>query len=429
MKVLLVDDQKAIVESMNKGVRWKQIGIEEVFTAYSAAEAKLLLVNMPIDIMLCDIEMPGEDGLSLVRWTRDKNIKVYCIFLTAHAEFEYAQKAIGLGGHDYILQPARYSDVEAAVEKAYKYICEERKVKKITEMQIELVEQRDIFLTAMIKQLYQGDWEGAENILRKLIRFLQMEPEETVVCAVQGFIRKAEEYADWATELKMMLTRNVLEELFKEENVKVCVTIGGDNTQSILMLASHLEIDVDKWKRKLEMFYDFMRDSLKVRMDMLVENIPANLKTIGGNKLFSSFLLNADSIDLEAKGVIWREKKDYIDDSDVRIAKVLEYIRTHIYKNISRAEAANLVYLNEEYFSRVFRKYTGWTFKNYVLKEKMRVAGQLLTNSNLPIMVIASKLGFDNFSHFSQTFKKIADITPQEYRRLHQKRSENEEKE
>ena len=175
--------------------------------------------------------------------------------------------------------------------------------------------------------------------------------------------------------------------------------------------------------RKLRNFRKNLRSRLGVR------GINHKYIVVGGNKLFSSFLLNADSIDLEAKGVIWREKKDYIDDSDVRIAKVLEYIRTHIYKNISRAEAANLVYLNEEYFSRVFRKYTGWTFKNYVLKEKMRVAGQLLTNSNLPIMVIASKLGFDNFSHFSQTFKKIADITPQEYRRLHQKRSENEEKE
>ena len=75
--------------------------------------------------------------------------------------------------------------------------------------------------------------------------------------------------------------------------------------------------------------------------------------------------------------------------------------------------------LSEEYFSRVFKSYTGWTFKDFVLKEKMKLAGQLLSNSVLPVGVIASKLGFDNFSHFSQVFKKISGCTPQEYRKRH----------
>ncbi len=56
-----------------------------------------------------------------------------------------------------------------------------------------------------------------------------------------------------------------------------------------------------------------------------------------------------------------------------------------------------------------------------MLKEKMSVARQLLTNTNLSVGLIASRLGFYNFSHFSKTFKKITDMTPQEYRRRHQK--------
>ena len=65
MNVLIVDDQKAIVESLREGIRWEELGVEKVYTACSAREAKLVLVNFQVDVMLSDIEMPEEDGLEL----------------------------------------------------------------------------------------------------------------------------------------------------------------------------------------------------------------------------------------------------------------------------------------------------------------------------------------------------------------------------
>src|SRR5699024_4811378 len=47
-----------------------------------------------------------------------------CIFLSAHAEFTYAQEAVRLGGFDYILQPAPYSEIEEAVARALQDIKE-----------------------------------------------------------------------------------------------------------------------------------------------------------------------------------------------------------------------------------------------------------------------------------------------------------------
>jgi two-component system, response regulator YesN len=77
--------------------------------------------------MLCDIEMPAESGLSLFRWVKKKGINVECIFLTAHADFIYAKEAIQLGGFDYILQPARYEDIEQAIVRAEEKIISKRK--------------------------------------------------------------------------------------------------------------------------------------------------------------------------------------------------------------------------------------------------------------------------------------------------------------
>lgn len=103
------------------------------------------------------------------------------------------------------------------------------------------------------------------------------------------------------------------------------------------------------------------------------------------------------------------------------IEKAIIYIKRNLSKNISRTEVAREVYLNEEYFSRLFRQKTGATFKDYVLMEKMQEAKKLLRQSKFSVGIIASKVGYDNFSHFSKMFKKITDKTPQEYRKEYQK--------
>lgn len=111
MNLLIVDDQKTIVKGLRDGIDWKAAGIDEVHTACSAREAKLVLMNFDIEILLTDIEMPEENGMELLEWTKTRYPEIVAIFLTSHADFEYARQALKLGSFDYILQPARYEDV------------------------------------------------------------------------------------------------------------------------------------------------------------------------------------------------------------------------------------------------------------------------------------------------------------------------------
>ena len=59
MNILIVDDQIYVVAGIRKEICWEKLGIQEVFTAYSAQEARMVFEQHRIDIMLCDIEMPG----------------------------------------------------------------------------------------------------------------------------------------------------------------------------------------------------------------------------------------------------------------------------------------------------------------------------------------------------------------------------------
>lgn len=118
MNLLIVDDEAVAIKGMLEGIRWKECGIDgSIWTASSAERALKILNVQQVDIMLCDIEMPGTSGLELIRTVRKTNKEMPCIFLTCHASFEYAQEAIRLGCSDYILKPAPYEVIEENLKK------------------------------------------------------------------------------------------------------------------------------------------------------------------------------------------------------------------------------------------------------------------------------------------------------------------------
>lgn len=117
MNLLIVNDEQLTAETMKKDMDWASYGISEVYTAYDTEAARACIAEHPVDILLCDIEMPGENGLGLLRWVREQEKEIECIFLTCHAKFAYAQEAIILGCQDYILIPARYEDIGEKIRK------------------------------------------------------------------------------------------------------------------------------------------------------------------------------------------------------------------------------------------------------------------------------------------------------------------------
>lgn len=129
MKILIVDDQPDVVKGILSGVNWERVGVDAAFGAHSGEEAKQVLQEEHIDILLCDIEMPGENGLEFFSWVRERYQDVKCIFLTAHADFTYAQKALKLEAADYLLQPASYAGVESSILRVSERIREEQLVR------------------------------------------------------------------------------------------------------------------------------------------------------------------------------------------------------------------------------------------------------------------------------------------------------------
>ena len=84
-----------------------------------------------------------------------------------------------------------------------------------------------------------------------------------------------------------------------------------------------------------------------------------------------------------------------------------KYITNNVSLNLSVKDVADYVHLSPEYFTKLFKKEVGQNIKSYILQVKVEIAKDLLGNPNIPISMVALDLGYSNFSHFTQVFKKI----------------------
>ncbi|AOZ90911.1 response regulator [Paenibacillus crassostreae] len=118
MNILLVDDDYYVIAALQKKFDWKLLGIETVYTANNVAQARGILENHPVQILISDIEMPQGSGLELLAWIREQNYSVQTILLTNYADFNYAQKAIELQSFEYFLKPIEFDKLMLIIQKA-----------------------------------------------------------------------------------------------------------------------------------------------------------------------------------------------------------------------------------------------------------------------------------------------------------------------
>lgn len=102
------------------------------------------------------------------------------------------------------------------------------------------------------------------------------------------------------------------------------------------------------------------------------------------------------------------------------IAPVVKEIETHFADKLTVQDLSAKVFITPQYLSRLFRRFLGSSTYEYLTTHRINKAKEyLLTNPGWDIQHIAGLVGFDDVSHFIVMFKKIAGITPLEFRVLY----------
>ena len=116
LRVLVVEDEPRLRQYLGEAVR--QLGLDGEVTATAEAARRYLAGGGTADLLLLDLNLPGEDGLSLLRAIREGGSHVPAIILTGYGTLEAARLAIRLDAVDFLAKPCPLAELEQAVSRA-----------------------------------------------------------------------------------------------------------------------------------------------------------------------------------------------------------------------------------------------------------------------------------------------------------------------
>lgn len=102
VRVLIAEDDKLVRRGLVTQMPWEKYGMTVVGEAANGASALKLIEHAPVDLLLCDMQMPFMSGMELMRIVRQRHPHIAFAVLTMHQDFEYIQEALRLGAVDYI---------------------------------------------------------------------------------------------------------------------------------------------------------------------------------------------------------------------------------------------------------------------------------------------------------------------------------------
>lgn len=117
-KVILIDDNRAFADMLAKSLPWEQIGLKMCSVQYDGDLAMEAIQRDLPHLIITDIQLPGRDGLELVRQARQIVPRARFILITAYDDFRYAYQAIKLKAFDFLLKPFTREELWQIIRRA-----------------------------------------------------------------------------------------------------------------------------------------------------------------------------------------------------------------------------------------------------------------------------------------------------------------------
>lgn len=532
-RVLIVDDQTFALLGLQQGVNWSALDVTDVCLAENVDQATMCLEHQSVDLLICDIEMPGKSGLELLAWVKQFSPGTLTIMLTCHADFGYAQQAIQHGAFHYLLKPVDYDELMRVASKA---ITEINKLKEQQQFEALIKDYRRKWehqLPLLVERFWQDILsQRAAPVLNSLqisanTYDLDLQPGDRYVIALLGLEQWKEDLSARDETIMEYAVRNLAEELLINglqgavlqdqagHNLAIVYVRGEGgpvsptleyNCRTFLntceqMLHCSLSVYISPavFLPEIMSAYTYVTEreqrnlvrSRQVftpdypasdqRLDYLPPAAPMHLfgewatilelgelgeldrrvklwfstlaaehwTTESHRQLIHGILFIIHTV-LAKKGLSAHESarlKGLMDKdnypkqsaalqnwamdclgaalqllqasnnvSSAVVTKIRQYIRSRLSEDITRDELAAHVYLNPAYLSRLFKKETGLSISDVIIQERIGKAKQMLEETGHKITDIAEQVGYTSLGSFSNLFKRIVGVTPQQYR-------------
>lgn len=365
ISTLIVDDSKTELDVILFLIKKNNLPLEAA-VASNGEEALQYIEKKTIDLLITDIRMPFMDGLTLCKEALKINSKMKIILSSGYQDFSYAKTAITLGVEEYLLKPIHPLEFTELIQKVSAEIEEEKNVSQ---------NNKSILLLLSTDASHDSYLSNLNTEICKLAKqVFQIEPRCT---QIDSYI------------LLTMDDNTFFDEQDEKEFEKLTEVL--------------LEKIRNMYLIPIQGVCSFMATP-----ECLLEIIHKLKKNIS--------LLNLENEDTKTE-------KGIPDSANGKVKYICEYIASHYQENLGLELLANIMYLNPDYLSRIFKKETGMNLNYYIKVFRLNQACRLLETTQQKITTISTSVGYQNCAYFIRSFTDYFGTSPEKYRQQHSSNS------
>lgn len=486
--LLIVEDEKLIRQGIKTMVQRCGVPIDNIIECANGEAALEILRMQQVDVMFTDIRMPKMDGIALVKAMQTLPHIPLTVAVSGYDDFSYAVEMLRMGVREYILKPVDRVKVKEVLEKLNKEIdagkesaMQDRNIgrqqlkyailnENLTETEQELIikqygdyfaangylvictnnTSREPVMANELPYIYLSDVNGNELYITDAKYFSILANNELtkrfvgVSALHQGMedIREAYNEALSARKEAFYLGKTVVryEEMIshKGTSLKLEEAVSGQIVQMLgtdkyedaikqlnrifknASLGGYEAADIERGMSRL---FDEVQDTYANVLKTEKDEVKKFYEIYGYDNLAA---YEADVV--EWLSTFCDNLNSRFDDykNKQKIQQAVTFIRENYDKDLNMAVVSNHISMNYSLFSYVFKQYTGSNFVNFLKEIRIEEAKRLLEETDMKIIDISGKVGYENEKHFMKTFKAACGVSPTEYRKNMQFKIKND---
>lgn len=375
--ILIADDETIITNGIKNLIEsaCPELVIKGVFN-----DGKALLEALkksPPDIVITDICMPVESGMSVAEYVYKEHLSTRVIFISGYQHFEYAKQALSYHISSYVVKPFKSSQLIEAIKNAESEIdAIMQTFRSDSEKKCIEWENTRYALNALNYKIKNGDFgEITDNI------YTGLDVSDYRFCLITLM-----------TESEVNLT-----EAF-ERRIKDLTDFDGDSVKAVYLSDMTVYLFY-KDQTDLKQYQEYLNKSLQLFFDFKMSN---------NFEYFDSFLDFCRSFGLKKNN----EELTFVEN-------IKMYIQDNLNSNMGVESIADYFNVTTTHIGRVFRNETGVKLVDFIISERIKKAKKLLLDHTLSLEKVSETVGYTSLRYFNSLFKKSEGVSMREYRNTH----------
>lgn len=470
--VLVVEDEKMIRKGISSMIRRCGVPVETILECSNGIMAFDILQEQKIDVMFTDIRMPRMDGIDLVEKMQGLKNPPLTVVISGYDDFSYAIQMMRKGVREYLLKPVEREQITEIMAKLEQELEEKRNQKKhMEDMELQQIRYRmfsehiegaseelselDILPETYVVVCFEkieteierdgviqtGGNEGFYTLLTQpdQVEYISKDELQKSCLGISrchrgaGELRMAYMEACKARKEAFMNCSHIV--LFEkmegweksgsesEKMEQIAQMLGTDKAEEAVFRLERMGSEARKEKNMKEAFEESIHIFVK-KIKSLYQNV---LNQDGGleelEELQEMYHYSCITEFVQVLTVWCRRFAEKMNGEfenygeKQKMQQAIAYIQEHFSGDLNMATVSNYISMNYSMFSSAFKLYTGTNFVNYLKNMRINEAKKLLAETDLRIVEISQKVGYDNEKHFMKTFKSLCGVSPTEFRR------------